>query len=74
MGKIFWRIAGWFCNCVAAALLAVIIWSIVEDIKRDPPKNPAQPRYDCEDNSDTTKGHYKGVLTHCVPVKITRTM
>ena len=35
---------------------------------------PHQPRYDCEDNSDTTKGHYKGVLTHCVPVKITRTM
>jgi len=33
-----------------------------------------QPRYSCEDNSDTTKGHYKGVLTHCVPVKITRTM
>ena len=35
---------------------------------------PHQPRYDCEDNSDTTKRHYKGVLTHCVPVKITRTM
>ena len=33
-----------------------------------------QPRYNCEDNSDTTKGHYKGVLTHCVPVKITRNM
>lgn len=38
------------------------------------PENAPQPRYNCEDNSDTTKGHYKGVLTHCVPVKITRTM
>ncbi len=32
------------------------------------------PRYSCEDNSDTTKGHYKGALTHCVPVNIKRNM
>lgn len=53
-------------------LVMWVILSYAPQASETPPQ--PQPRYNCEDNFDTTKGHYKGVLTHCVPVKITRTM
>ena len=58
-------------------VLGAVLFRAGYELSRSGGQNTYQQpatRYDCEDNSDTTKGHYKGVLTHCVPVKITRTM
>lgn len=68
------KILKWLCYGVAGAFFALFLWAIADDIKNDLNRKASPLRYDCEDNSDTTKGHYKGVLTHCVPVEITRTM
>lgn len=64
----------WLCYGVASVFFVLFLGAISDDIKNDLNRKASPLRYDCEDNSDTTKGHYKGVLTHCVPVMITRTM
>ncbi len=63
----------WVIIIVFIVLSGAVINKWLSDESKTPTATPT-PRYDCEDNSDTTKGHYKDVLTHCVPVKITRTM
>ena len=72
MSKLEFKLALGFLFVVCCLMLLVFFLQVTKPKSETPPLQ--QPRYDCEDNSDTTKGHYKGVLTHCVPVKITRTM
>ena len=56
--------------------VAVLVWTIVE-LRRgiEALENPPPViRYHCDDDTDTTKGVAKGVLTNCKPVVIERRM
>ena len=61
---------------IGALALASVIYLMYRMVQPPDEITPSPPaiRYHCDDDTDTTKGTAKGVLTNCKPVVIERRM